>query len=87
LSSVALRLDFDGETVRAARLVLGGVAPIPWRVQPAEAALAGQKIDDALIEKVANLALAGAEPLSQNAFKIPLTKALVSEALRSLAKG
>jgi xanthine dehydrogenase YagS FAD-binding subunit len=87
LSAVALRLDFEGDTIRAARLVLGGVAPIPWRVPAAEAALVGQKIDDALIEKVENLAVAGAEPLSQNAFKVPLTKALVGQALRALAKG
>lgn len=84
LSAVALRLELEGGVVKLARLVLGGVAPIPWRVPAAEAALVGQKIDEATIAKVQNLALAGAEPLSQNAFKIPLTKALVGIALRSL---
>ncbi len=87
LASVALRLAFDGDVVKDARLVLGGVAPIPWRVPAAEAALVGHRIDDATIAKVADLALAGAEPLSQNAFKIPLTKGLVAAALRALARG
>jgi len=91
LAAVALRLDFDGTTVRKARLVLGGVAPIPWRVPAAEAALEGQtfaggKVDEALAAKVCDLALAGAVPMSDNAFKIPLTKALVLEALTKLAR-
>ncbi|MBL8858452.1 MAG: xanthine dehydrogenase family protein subunit M [Planctomycetes bacterium] len=85
LASVALVLGFDGDVIRHARLVLGGVAPVPWRVRAAEAALVGQKADTQTAEKAAELALAGAVPLSGNAFKIPLTKSLIVRAIRSLA--
>jgi len=85
LSSVALVLGFEGKRVRRARLVLGGVAPLPWRCEPAEALLVGKEIDAALCTRVAEAALSGAQPLSQNGYKVPLTKALVVRALRQLA--
>lgn len=85
LSSVALVLGFDGKRVRRARLVLGGVAPLPWRCEAAEALLVGQEIEAALCARVAEAALSGAQPLSQNGYKVPLTKALVVRALRQLA--
>jgi len=91
LSAVALSLHFDeaNERVIAARLVLGGVAPRPWRTPRAEAALVGVKRGDkagfeALSLRVAEAALEGAEPLEHNAYKIPLTKGLVRRALSHL---
>jgi xanthine dehydrogenase YagS FAD-binding subunit len=85
LAAVAAAVDLDAnQTVRAARIVLGGVAPIPWRVPKAEAALVGKKLDDQSITAAAETALDGAAPLSKNAYKIPLTKTLVRRALARL---
>lgn len=86
MASVAAALELNADkTVKQARIVLGGVAPIPWRVQKAEAALVGQKCDDATLKHIAELALAGAEPLEHNGYKIPLTKTLVRRAITHAA--
>ncbi len=82
--SVAVVLEMDNDTCRSARIVLGGVAPIPWRVAEAERLLANQRITPELSAKVAETALAGANPLAKNAYKIPLTKAIVQRTTLSL---
>ena len=81
--AAAVEMNGDG-TVKDARIVLGGVAPIPWRVPNAEEALKGKKLELGPLEAVAKLALEGAEPLSKNAYKVPLTQALVKRALARL---
>lgn len=85
LSAVALCLWQEQGSVVAAKLVLGGVAPTPWRCESAEALLVGNAIDDATIAQVIDEALRQAAPLSQNAYKVPLTKGLITRALQSLA--
>jgi xanthine dehydrogenase YagS FAD-binding subunit len=85
LSAVALALRLDGDAIAAARVVLGGVAPKPWRSQAAEERLVGRRIDAETCKLAAEEALAGAEPLAHNGYKIPMTKALVIRALRKLA--
>lgn len=85
LSSVALALSFDGDKIREARLVLGGVAPIPWRCEKAERALVGRRIDTQTCELAGELALEGAEPLEHNGYKIVLARGLITKALRKLA--
>src|SRR5206468_1650076 len=61
LSSVALAVTGDGPTVREARVVLGGVAPIPWRAKAAEAALRGRSLkDEAVLTAAATGATEGA---------------------------
>ena len=69
------------KTFTEARLVLGGVAPIPWRVPRAEAALIGKTMNDDLLANAAQIALEGAKPLAKNGYKIPLTRTLVRRAL------
>lgn len=82
LSAVAAALELDGSgSVRQARLVLGGVAPVPWRVPRVEEFLIGKRLEPATLAEAARLALRGAEPLSKNAYKIPLTQTLVRRAL------
>jgi xanthine dehydrogenase YagS FAD-binding subunit len=66
------------------RLVLSGVAPIPWRLQAVEKLVIGQKIDAKLIAKAADLAVVGAKPLEQNAYKVPLVRGIIEEALAKL---
>jgi xanthine dehydrogenase YagS FAD-binding subunit len=87
LSAVAVGLDLgqDGR-VRQSRIVLGGVAPIPWRAQKAEAFLAGKKLGADELKQAAKLAVDGAKPLEKNAYKIPLTETLVRRALAKAAQ-
>jgi xanthine dehydrogenase YagS FAD-binding subunit len=86
LASVAAVARFSGSRIAHARVVLGGVAPIPWRSQAAETVLIGRSADDALFEKAADAALEDARALQHNGYKIPLARALVRRALRHLAK-
>jgi xanthine dehydrogenase YagS FAD-binding subunit len=83
--SAAVVLDMDGNTCKSARLVLGGVAPIPWRLPKVEQMLAGQRITPELAAKAGEAAIEGAQPLSKNAYKLPMTKALVRRTLLELA--
>jgi xanthine dehydrogenase YagS FAD-binding subunit len=85
LSAVALVLAFDGPTVQRARVVLGGVAPVPWRAAGAERALEGRALDDASVAAARAAVTFGAQPLSENGYKIPLTQGLLTRALRRLA--
>jgi xanthine dehydrogenase YagS FAD-binding subunit len=83
LVGVGARLVIDNERISEARLVLGGVSQIPWRVPEAESALIGAEPGSDLFARVAEIALRDAAPLSKNAYKIPLTKALVTRALEA----
>jgi xanthine dehydrogenase YagS FAD-binding subunit len=74
-------LQMNGETCTSARIVLGAVAPIPWRAAGAEAALAGKKITMETAAAAAEAAVTGASPLSQNAYKVQTTKAAVKRAI------
>ena len=85
LVSVAVALDMDRQICRSARIVLGGVAPIPWRLPKVEAMLTGQRITPELAAKAGEAAVEGARPLAKNAYKIPLTKGAVRRTLLSLA--
>ncbi len=82
LSSVAAAIEMDANNiVRQARIVLGGVAPIPWRAPVAERFLVGKRLDAGTLAEAARLALQGAVPLEKNAYKVPLTQTLVRRAL------
>lgn len=85
LVSVAATLRLDGSRVAAVHLVLGGVAPIPWRASVAEQELLGAEVGEALFARAADAALSGAEPLRHNAYKVPLAKSLIRRALTTLA--
>ncbi len=87
LSAVALSLRMDGGTIREARLTLGGVAPKPWRCTSTEKLLVGRKVNDETCRLAGEDALRLAEPLEQNEYKIPMTKGLLTKALRKLAQG
>jgi xanthine dehydrogenase YagS FAD-binding subunit len=86
LASVAAALQLaPDKTVRAARIVLGGVAPIPWRVPEAEKYLAGKALNADVLAEAAKIALAEAKPLAKNAYKVPLTQTLVRRAVAKAA--
>ena len=86
ISSVAAILQMQGNRVKSADIVLGGVAPIPWRAKDAEAELQGKALSSETIEKAATAAVAGASPMAHNSYKIQLTQNLVRRALQQLAK-
>lgn len=87
LVGVAAMVQVADGQVANARLVLSGVAPIPWRVAAAEQALIGAKLENVDLDHVAATALADAEPLRHNQYKITLAQRLVQRALTSLFTG
>jgi xanthine dehydrogenase YagS FAD-binding subunit len=82
--SAAVVLEMDNDVCRSARVVLGGVAPIPWRLPEVERLLAGQRITPDLAARAADASVTGARPLQKNAYKIPLTKGVVKRTLLEL---
>lgn len=84
LSSVAAQVMFEKGKVAGISVVLGGVAPRPWRLNEVESRLRGSILDDITINTVLEEAVAGAQPLSKNAYKGNLIKGLVKKALMSL---
>ncbi|SEP71211.1 xanthine dehydrogenase YagS FAD-binding subunit [Faunimonas pinastri] len=81
VTSTAVALDLDGDTVRDVRIALGGVATRPWRSREAEDALKGKPLTPETASAAADAAFAGAKPRKYNAFKIPLGKETVIRAL------
>lgn len=84
LVSVAAAAKIERGIARDVRLVMGGVAPVPWRVIAAEKGLEGSALDDAACADAADRMLTGATPLRDNGYKVTLARELVRRALRSL---
>jgi xanthine dehydrogenase YagS FAD-binding subunit len=83
--SVAVALEMDRDTCKKARVVLGGVAPIPWRLPTVEAMLTGQRITPELAAQAGEASIAGAQPLAKNKYKLPLTRTIVKRTLTAVA--
>jgi len=83
--SAAIVLEMNEDVCRSARIVLGGVAPIPWRLPEVEKMLAGQRLTPDLAAKAGDEAVAGARPLAKNGYKVPLTRGMVSRTLLTIA--
>jgi xanthine dehydrogenase YagS FAD-binding subunit len=81
LALASVNLTMTGDTVRAARIVLGAVAPVPWRAPAAERVLAGKPVSERIAAEAATAAVAGAKPLSGNAYKIEIAKTAVRRAI------
>jgi xanthine dehydrogenase YagS FAD-binding subunit len=79
--SVAAVVQSSGGVAKEARVVLGGVAPTPWRAPKAEQFLRGKKIDEETAQKAGEIALEGAKPLKNNVYKIGMAKLLIQRAL------
>ena len=87
LASIALQLRLEGARVIEARMVLGGVAPIPWRAKEAEEVLQGQEISGDLARRAEEAAVAGVQPMRDNAYKVQLVRSLVRKALAAVFDG
>jgi xanthine dehydrogenase YagS FAD-binding subunit len=84
LVSCAAFARVEGRVLRGVRVVLGAVAPIPWRVTEAEKLLEGRELTDTLAGQAADRMLRDAVPREHNAYKIPLARALIRRALMRL---
>ena len=84
LASVGLSLEVSENVVSYARVVLGGVAPMPHRAHGAEGTLLGTRVSEVDSERVGRAAAEGATPLSDNGYKVRLVSGLVSRAVRML---
>ena len=84
LVSVAAAARVRDGKARDLRIVLGGVAPVPWRVPAAEKLLEGSALDDNACLAAAEAVLEGAQPLRDNGYKVTLARELIRRALRSL---
>ncbi|HEY5869617.1 MAG TPA: FAD binding domain-containing protein [Candidatus Tectomicrobia bacterium] len=85
LVSAAVGYILAAGAIQQARVVLGGVAPTPWRSPQAEAVLTGQPLSAALAAHAAEAALAAAQPLQHNAFKLDVGRALLTRAIMAVA--
>jgi len=83
LASVSLTMS--GEIVSDARVVVYGVAPIPWRSKAAEEAIKGKTITVEAARAAGDAAASGAKPLSMNGYKVPMLKTVVARALCTAA--
>jgi xanthine dehydrogenase YagS FAD-binding subunit len=86
LVSVAAALELEGDTIKDARLALGGVAHKPWRDVAAEAALRGQGANTVTFRHAADLLLRDAKGFAHNSFKIDLARRAIMRTLAQAAR-
>ncbi|MGU3406686.1 FAD binding domain-containing protein [Methylobacterium brachiatum] len=87
LVSVAAGVELDGDTIKTARLALGGVAHKPWRNREAEALLEGKPATRESFQQAADLIVSEAKPQSANGFKIDLARRAIVRGLEQAAAG
>ena len=85
LVSAAAALDLDGNTIKAARLAMGGVAHKPWRLTAAEQALVGKPATEETFRQAAAVAMQGAKAFKYNAYKLKLAPNTLVQALKTAA--
>jgi len=85
LASAAVALDISAGVVRAARVAVGGVATVPWRLPAVERAIVGQPVGPGLWSAAAARAADGAKPLADNGFKVELVRRVVERQLATVA--
>jgi xanthine dehydrogenase YagS FAD-binding subunit len=78
VASVAVAMRLDGAVWRDGRIVLGGVAPTPYRARALEAVFAGRDVRDALPDALAELERI-ARPMTHNGWKVPVTAQLIDK--------
>ena len=85
LAFTTVVLTMSGNTISSARVVLGAVAPIPWRSKAAEAALAGKPLNEQTAIAAGEAAVAEAKPMSGNGYKVQIAKTAVKRAVLAAA--
>ncbi len=84
LVSAAATAVVNGKRLASVSLVMGGVAPVPWRLKKAEDALRGQTVTEVLVQRAAAEALKDANPLAENGYKTKLLAAALKQAVLAL---
>ncbi|HXM19729.1 MAG TPA: FAD binding domain-containing protein [Terriglobales bacterium] len=87
LAVAAVSLMMNGSAVETTRVVMGHVAPVPWRSSEAERMLAKKNVFEDVARAAADAALQSATPLSHNAYKVQLAKVAVKRAILKAASG
>lgn len=85
LAFTTVVLTMDGNRIASARVVLGAVAPVPWRSKPAEAALAGKPLNEETAAVAAEASVSEAKPMSGNAYKVQIARTAVKRAIMRAA--
>ena len=85
LAMAAVALSMQGQNVRAARIVMGSVAPVPWRASAAEAAVTGKRLSEQVAMEAADAAVAAAKPMTHNAYKVQIARTAVKRAILKAA--
>ncbi|MQA00039.1 MAG: xanthine dehydrogenase family protein subunit M [Dehalococcoidia bacterium] len=80
--NVATVIVHEGDQIEDASIVLSGVAPTPFRAVAAEDALRGQTVSDGLLQQAAGAALLRARPMTENAYKVGISKNLIVRSVR-----
>ncbi len=87
LAEVAVVIERSAGKCTRASVVLGAVAPVPWRASAAEAALVGRAVDATSAADAGRAAVQGAEPLRDNAFRLPMIETAVRRAVLAAVEG
>ncbi len=82
--SAAGIITIDQGICNDVRIVMGAVAPTPVRALKAEEFLRGKELSEEIVAEAASLALAGAKPLSKNAYKVEIAKTLVKRVVKEI---
>ena len=85
LVSAAVTGVVKGGSLADISIVMGGVAPVPWRLKKAEDVLKGKAVTEAVVRQAADAALADASPLRENGYKTDLVFAALKNALTAMA--
>ncbi len=85
LAAASVSLKMSGGTVESARVVLGHVAPTPWRSSEAERAITGKSVSEEVAMQAGKAAVAAATPLSRNKHKVKLASVAVKRAILKAA--
>jgi len=81
MAVAAVGFQMNGDSVSSARVILGHVAPVPWKSSEAEAAMAGKSLNEESANAGAQDALRGAMPLSQNHYIVQLARVALKRAI------
>lgn len=82
--SAAVSIRSEKEEIKEAKIYLGGVSHQPYQALAAENAIAGKQLTEAVAQHAGEMAISEMKPLSKNAYKLPIVKALIKRALLEL---
>ncbi|WKK65099.1 FAD binding domain-containing protein [Lutimonas zeaxanthinifaciens] len=85
LGDVAVVMEVSGGNCKEASIVLGAAAPTPYRSRQAQEVMQKVSINESNAEKAAEAAMSVARPLSKNAYKVPLFKSIIKQAILELS--